>query len=184
MRPALLVIDVQNEYFAPYGQWVLPEGEKALGMIQQLLTSSRATHVPIFHIVHESLDPQSAVFRSGTPGIDMHPAITVMHGEKQIVKHFPGSFTQTALEANLQQLNIDTLIICGFMTHMCCDTTTRQARERRFNIMFASDATATRDLKRADHMVPYQTIQESTLAVMGHFAEILSTDEICSRIGQ
>lgn len=41
MKPALLVIDVQNEYFAPHGKWVLPEGEKALDQIQALLNEAR-----------------------------------------------------------------------------------------------------------------------------------------------
>ena len=63
-----------------------------------------------------------------------------------VKKHFPGSFTQTPLKAYLRRAGVDTLVVSGFQTHHCCDTTTRQARERGFAVLFAEDATATRDL--------------------------------------
>lgn len=182
MKPALLVIDVQNEYFAPHGKRVLPEGEKALDQIQALLNEARKAGLPIIHITHESLPPESPVFRAGTPGSEPHAAISVLPGERHILKHFPGSFSQTPLEAYLRQVGADTVIVCGFMTHLCCDTTTRQARERGFNVLFASDATATRDLTVNGQTVPYSTIQQATLAVMTAFSTVLSTTEITSRI--
>lgn len=64
------------------------------------------------------------------------------------------------------------------MTHLCCDTTTRQASERGFAVLFAFDATATHDLELHGKVVPYQVIQETTLAIMTEFATVLSTAEI------
>jgi len=66
MKPALIVIDVQNEYFEPHGKSVLPDGQKALVHIQTLLTTFRKLHLPVFHVVHESLSPNALVFRHGS----------------------------------------------------------------------------------------------------------------------
>jgi nicotinamidase-related amidase len=68
------------------------------------------------------------------------------------------------------------------MTHLCCDTTTRQASERGYKVLFASDATATRDLSIRGKTIPYQTIHESTLAIMTGFADVLTTAEIIERL--
>jgi nicotinamidase-related amidase len=182
MKSGLLVIDAQNEYFAPYGKWVLPEGEQALERIQTLLAAARATDTPVFHIVHEGLDPQARVFRAGSDGARMHPALAVQPGEQVIKKHFPGAFTQTPLEAYLRRAGVDTVIVSGYMTQLCCDTTTRQARERDFDVLFAADATAARDLAGADgEVVPHATIQRATLAAMGQFAQVLPTETIIAR---
>ncbi|HVB25232.1 MAG TPA: cysteine hydrolase family protein [Ktedonobacteraceae bacterium] len=182
MKPALLVIDVQNEYFAPHGQWVLPDGEKALPHIQALLAAARDAQIPIVHITHEELDPGSSIFRAGSIAVDMHPAIEVRPEEKLIKKHFPGSFTQTPLEAYLRQHNVDTVIISGFMTQMCCDTTTRQADERGLATLFASDATAARDLTLNGQTVSHRIIHETTLAVMTQFATVLSAEDIIKKL--
>lgn len=178
MKPALLVIDVQNEYFSPHGQWILPDGRKALEWIQQLLSAFRAAHLPVMHITHEEPDPNSSVFRTQSLGVEMISEITPLPGEARIVKHVPGAFTRTELETLLHDAGCDTVVVCGFMTHLCCDTTTRQANERGFNVLFASDATATRDLELHGKVFASQAIQETTLAVMTEFATVLSTAEI------
>lgn len=182
MKPALLVIDVQNEYFAPDGLWPLPDAEAALANIQRLIAAARAHGVPVVHITHESLDPRGPVFKPGSRNVAIREGIAVLPGERRIVKHFPGAFTQTPLEAYLRQAGVDTVIIAGFMTHMCCDTTTRQAQERFFSVLFASDATATRDLKLNGATVPHRQVHETTLAVMTSFAAVLSTGDILQKL--
>lgn len=182
MKPALLVIDVQNEYFAPDGIWALPDAEAALANIQRLIAAARAAGAPVIHITHESLDPAGPVFKPGSRNIEMREGITVLPGERRIVKHFPGAFTPTPLEAYLRQAAVDTVIVSGFMTHMCCDTTTRQAKERFFAALFAADATATRDLKLNGERVPHRQVHETTLAVMTNFASVLPTAAIVEQL--
>jgi nicotinamidase-related amidase len=182
MKPALLVIDVQNEYFAPYGKWIVPEGEEALLHIQALLSIFRSTNLPVFHIMHEALDPSSPVFRRGSVGAELHPAIEVLPDEQRIIKHFPGAFAYTPLEAYLRRAGVDLLVVCGYMTHLCCDSTTRQASERNFATWFVANATGTRDLNQRGQVVSYHTIQEATLAIMQHFATVLTTEEIVEKL--
>ena len=182
LKPALLIIDAQNEYFAPHGKWVVPEGNEALAQIQKLLVAFRRVDLPIFHIMHEALDLESPVFRIGSIGAKINPELDIRAGEKVITKHFPGSFSQTDLDARLHQEGCDTLVITGYMTHMCCDTTTRQASERNYQSLFASDATATRDLQLHGKTIPHNVVHETTLAVMTRFATILTTAEIVKKI--
>ncbi|MDE3230198.1 MAG: cysteine hydrolase, partial [Chloroflexota bacterium] len=130
MKPALLVIDAQQEYFAPHGKWALPAGEQALERIHQLIAAAHAANLPIFYITHESLGENPPVFRKGTVGVQMHPSLKPLPGEPIINKHFPNAFAQTPLEAYLRQAGVDTIIVSGYMTQLCCDTTTRAARER------------------------------------------------------
>ncbi|HTI13688.1 MAG TPA: cysteine hydrolase family protein [Dictyobacter sp.] len=178
MNPALIIIDAQNEYFAPHGKSILPDGEQALAHIQELLQAFRTNNQPIFHVVHERLEADAAVFRRGSIGAEIHPAITVQTSEEIVTKHVPGAFYQTPLEMYLRAANIDTLVISGYMTHMCCDTTTRQASARGFKVLFSSDATATRDILLDGKKLSHQSVHETTLGIMTGFATVLTSAEI------
>jgi nicotinamidase-related amidase len=182
MRPAIVVIDVQNEYFAPHGKWVLPEGEAALANINKLLTAAHNVGVPVFAVLHEESDAAGGVFVAGSIGAQIHPDLHLLPGDPHITKHFPGSFTQTTLEPQLRQGEIDTLVICGYMTQLCCDTTTRQADERGYQVWFTADGTAARSLKRDGIIISHQQVQETTLAVMTQFSRVLASEEIISQL--
>ena len=182
MKPALLVIDAQQEYFAPHGKWILPDGERALEQIHGLIAAARAANLPIFYITHESLGENPPVFRKGSVGVALHPSLHPLPGEQVLNKHFPNGFAQTPLEAHLRLAGVDTVIISGYMTQMCCDTTTRAARERNLGVLFASDATAARDLTLNGETVPHGRIHHTTLAVMTQFASVLPTEEIIRRL--
>lgn len=184
MKPALLVIDAQQEYFAPHGKWVLPDGEIALERIHALIAAARAARAPVYYIRHESLEPNASVFRAGSAGVALHPSLTPTPGEPIITKHFPNSFAQTPLAAHLRQANVDTVIISGYMTQLCCDTTTRAAEEHGFSALFASDATAARDLRLNGETYPHDRIHAATLAIMTEFAEVLTAEEVIVRLGE
>ena len=182
MKPALVVIDVQNEYFAPHGKWVLPDGESALVAINALVDAARASEIPVFRVQHQDAPSAGEVFVAGSVGAETYPGLHASEQDIVITKHFPGSFTDTPLGARLQQEGIDTVVICGYMTQLCCDTTTRQAAERDYQVLFAADGTAARALKRNGAIISHQQIQDTTLAVMTQFALVLPAEEIISRL--
>lgn len=184
MKPALLVIDAQQEYFAPHGKWALPAGEQALEHIHQLIAAAHEVGAPVFYITHESLGENPPVFRKGTIGVELHPSLQPVAGEQIVNKHFPNAFAQTPLEAYLRQAGVDTIIVSGYMTQMCCDTTTRAAEEHDFEVLFSSDATAARALKAHGETIPHDRIHEATLALMTQFASVLPTEEIIQRLRQ
>lgn len=182
MKPALLVIDAQQEYFAPHGKWVLPDGERALERIQALIAVARAANTPIFYVRHESQEADASVFRPGSAGVALHPSLSPAPGDGQITKHFASAFAQTGLESDMRQAGVDTLIVSGYMTQLCCDTTTRAGEERGFRVLFAGDATAARDLRLNGETYTHDRIHTATLAIMTQFAEVLTTEEIIARL--
>ena len=64
----------------------------------------------------------------------------------------------------LGQLAVRSVVIAGFMTHMCCDTTARQAQERGLDVIFLTDGTATRTLSYGGRTIDYHDVQATTLA--------------------
>ncbi len=182
MKPALLVIDAQQEYFAPHGKWILPDGERALERIHALIAAAREAHIPIFYITHESLEADASVFRTGSAGAALHPSLAPAPGEIVVNKHFPNAFAQTPLAAYLRQAEVDTISVSGYMTQLCCDTTTRAAEEHGFGALFAGDATAARDLTLNGVTFTHERIHEATLAVMTEFASVLTAEEIIARL--
>jgi nicotinamidase-related amidase len=102
-----------------------------------------------------------------------------------IEKYLPGSFTGTALEPWLRQQGIDTVVIAGYMTHMCCDTTARQAVHRGFTVEFLSDATGTLPLNNAAGEVSAEELQRAILCAQQMLlSEVISTDAWCRRIAE
>src|SRR5258707_13606251 len=124
-KTAILIIDAQQEYFAPGGKGVRPGGPKAVDRLADTLRWARASRVPVFHIVHESRRPGAATFVPGSPALAIHDAVTPRAEEPVITKHLPGAFTDTPLEAELRGPGIERAIASGFMGHMCYYTPTR-----------------------------------------------------------
>lgn len=179
-KTALLIIDAQQEYFAPVGKMVLPDGPKAVQRIAKTLEWARAKGLPVIHIIHESRRPNAATFAPGSAALEIHPAAAPQPGETVIKKHLPGSFTGTLLEEHLRNLGIEQVIISGFMTQMCCDTTTREAAHRGFKVLLLSDATAAMDLKAPDgSVIPHDQVHRTHLASLnGFLAQVKTSDEI------
>jgi nicotinamidase-related amidase len=179
-KTALLVIDAQLEYFAPIGKVVLPGAPAAVARIASLLEWARATRVPVLHIVHESRKPEATIFAPGSPALAVHPDAAPREGEPLIRKHLPGSFTNTRLEAELRSRGIERVIVTGFMTQMCCDTTAREAAHRGFAVTMLSDATAAMDVKGPDGVViPHDVVHRTHLgSLRGFLAEVQSSAEL------
>ena len=140
MKRALLVIDVQNEYFT--GKLPVTHPSGSLKNILLMMDIARSRNLPIV-IVQHSAPPNGPVFAKGSEGWNLHADIACRHHDHLIEKTLPGSFTGTDLEKWLKERKIDTVVITGYMTQMCCDTTARQAFHLGFNVEFISDATGT-----------------------------------------
>jgi nicotinamidase-related amidase len=177
---ALVVIDAQQEYFAPLGKVVLPQGPAAAEKIAGALAWARTQHVSVIHIVHESRKPNPATFAPGSPTLEIHPLATPAGDEPVLVKHLPGSFTGTALEELLRRHGIERLILSGFMTQMCVDTTARQAAHLGFKVTVLSDATAAMDVKAPDGaVIPAADVHRTHLGSLnGFLAEVKRSTEL------
>jgi nicotinamidase-related amidase len=173
---ALLVIDIQNEYFTGKLPIVYPSG--SFENILRAIDISHDSHIPVVVIQHTALAIDSKTFRKGSPEWELHPEIASRHRELLIEKNLPGSFTGTTLEKWLRDNSIDTLTICGYMTQMCCDTTARQAMHLGFSVEFLSDATGTIQLSNYAGNISAEDLHRAILVVQAaRFSKVMTTGE-------
>lgn len=175
MRNALLLIDLQNDYF-PGGAWELTGSLEAVANAAQLLAAFRAAGKPVIHIQHLASQPGAPFFVPGTVGVAIHASVAPAQGEPVIIKHFANSFRETALLATLRTLGVDSLLIAGMMTHNCVDATTRAAFDLGLHCRIAGDACATRALSYQGETVPAAQVQTAFLSALSFFhAEVAPT---------
>lgn len=165
---ALLIIDIQNDYFDG-GANPLVGSLAASENASRLLQRFRQDGLPVIHIQHLSTRPGSTFFIPGTVGAEIHHHVAPVSGEAVISKHYPNSFRDTGLLEHLQSHNISELVICGMMTHMCVDATTRAAKDYGFDCTVIGDACATKDLTALDSQVSAAGAQTAFLAGLSYF---------------
>ncbi len=172
MNRALLVVDMQNDYF-PGGKMVLVGIEAAAEKVGQLLTMFRTKELPILHIQHLSISPGVTFFLPNSDGVKINPSVAPHEGESVIRKHFPNSFRETTLLEELQSRNINELIVCGAMTHMCIDTTVRAGFDLGLKCIVVADGCATRDLTYGNQTIEAAQVQGAYMASLGAvFAQV------------
>lgn len=179
MSAALVLIDLQNDYFAG-GAMELVGAEAAVTHAAMLLQSFRQNALPVFHIQHIAKRAGATFFLPGTIGAEIHSAVSPLDGEALVIKHFPNSFRETSLHDQLRSINASKLVLAGMMTHMCVDTTVRAAADLGYQCFLAGDACATRNLQLSGQHVQAQDVQVAFLASLsGAFATVKSTRELC-----
>jgi len=162
---ALLIIDVQNDYF-PGGKMTLVNAEAAGQKTKLLLEAYRAKGKPVIHIKHIATNAGATFFLPNTQGAEIHTLVTPKAGEKVITKHYPNSFRETDLLQYLKSIGVKNLVITGMMTDVCVVSTTRAAFDFGFNNTVITDATATRDRMLHGKTVSAANVQKSYLAGM------------------
>ena len=184
MNSCLLIVDLQNDYFTG-GSMPLVGIEDATGHARMLLDAFRARHLPVIHIRHLSIHPAATFFLPGTDGAEINPAVAPWEGETVVVKNFPNSFRATPLLELLQAQNIDRLVICGAMSHMCIDATTRAAFDLGFPCVVGADACATKDLTFGGRNVKAVDVHTSFMAALsGIYARVAPTTEVIAELGE
>ncbi|WP_038209541.1 cysteine hydrolase family protein [Xenophilus azovorans] len=139
-RRALVVIDVQNEYFEGGG---LPIEHPPIGgtlpNVTRAMDAARAAGVPVVVVQHHA-PPGAPLFQAGSPAGQLHPDIAGRPRDHLITKSFPSVFTGTDFGAWLQAREIDTLTVAGYMTHNCDASTVFEAMHRGLAVEFLADA--------------------------------------------
>lgn len=180
--PALVLIDIQNDYF-PGGAMELAGSPEAGRQAGKLLQHFRRCGLPVIHIQHVATRPGATFFLPDTPGVAIHASVAPLPDEPVLVKHFPNSFRETPLLDLLKQREIDQLVVAGMMTHMCIDTTIRAAADLGLRCRLAHDACATRDLSFGGVEVAARQVQAAYLAALdGLFAQVSDVETICAAI--
>lgn len=160
----LVLIDCQNTYTR--GVMELEGVQAALDEAAALLDRARTAGVPVIHIQHSD-GPDSLYDIDGETGAIV-PAVAPREGEPVVVKNYPNSFVQTDLDERLKAVGASNLVLAGFMTHMCVNSTARAAFNLGYAPTVVAGATATRALPGlgSDETVPAAVMQTASLAAM------------------
>jgi nicotinamidase-related amidase len=132
---------MQNDYF-PDGKMEVDGAVKASENAKKLLAKFREEKLTCIHIQHISIREGASFFLPDSQGTDIHKNVAPVQTEIIIQKNFPNSFRETDLEKNLKINEIDTVVICGMMSQMCIDATTRAAFDKGYKCIVAHDACA------------------------------------------
>lgn len=165
MADALVVIDIQNEYF-PGGALALPDAEGAAERAAKAIEAARAAGVEVIHIRHE--EPESdQYFVPGSRGVQTNETVAPAEGEDVIVKHFPNSFLDTDLGTRLSDAGAKRVAFCGMMTSMCVDATVRAAADLGLDPVLVDDACAAPDLEHRGRTVPADSVHAAFCSALG-----------------
>jgi len=167
-KKALIIIDIQNDYFEGGANPLIGSAEASINA-KSLLQDFREKSLPVIHIQHLATRAGSTFFIPNTKGVEFHDRVMPNSGEKMIVKNYPNSFFKTDLLDYLKSNNITDLVICGMMTHLCVDATTRAAKDFGFTCVVIGDACATKDLEIHGESVAANEVQKSFLAALNYF---------------
>lgn len=160
---ALVLIDCQNTY--RQGIMTLSGVEAALDEAARLLAAARQLGIPIIHIQHDAGPGSPYDIRQPIGAIA--DKVAPVAGEPVIVKNYPNSFVGTDLEAQLKSTGRSNVVLAGFMTHMCVNSTARGAFNLGFAPTVVAAATATRDLPGTDgRVVTAGALQQASLAAL------------------
>src|SRR5512138_354037 len=177
MKTALIIIDIQKDYF-PGGKYPLVnplEAAQKAYMILQCFREHGGHHV---HIQHISKKPNATFFIPGDRGTDIHDAVAHFEGEPIVYKHEPNAFLNTDLLPLLKSWEIERVVITGMMTHLCVDATARAASDLGFQVIVAEDACATRDLEYGDTVIPAEHVHKAFLAALKSYGKVMKSEEI------
>ncbi|MES1925371.1 cysteine hydrolase family protein [Salinisphaera sp. T31B1] len=169
---ALILIDCQNTYRE--GVMALSGVEAALEQAARLLERARGLGVPIFHIRHDAGEgsPYDLNTHLGQIADEVAPA----DGESVVTKTHPNSFVNTDLDKELRAAGVNNLVLGGFMTHMCVNSTARGAFNLGYAPTVVAAATATRDLPRGRDVVSARALHDASLASIADLFGVVVDD--------
>jgi nicotinamidase-related amidase len=178
MKTALLLIDIQNDYF-PGGKNELFEADLCAERAARALELFREKGLLVVHVRHESLSAGASFFAPGTEGARIHKRVKPLNGETVVVKHHPDGFLHTELQETLSAQGIEQLAVCGMMSHMCVDTTVRSAKGFGYTVILLGDACTTKNLTWKGEKIPAATVHGAFMAALdGTFAKVIDTEAL------
>lgn len=171
---ALIVIDIQNDYF-PGGKLELAGSIEAGERAGTVLEIFRTKKLPVIHIQHEWKGENPPFFAPGSKGQKINDCVIPVKGEKVFVKYDVSSFKQTPLLQYLKDQNIKRLIIAGMQTDMCVTGTVKDGIKNRFEIVVVKDAVAAKDA---------ETNKMALAAIEAEGAEVIDMDSLVSIVAE
>jgi nicotinamidase-related amidase len=142
---ALLVIDLQNDYF-PGGRFPLWDADLVLANVEGAIARARAEAVPVVLVRHvaDARAGASPFLAEGSAGADIHPRVLAAAPDAPVVvKRFADAFFGTTLAATLAQLGVTDLLVCGMMTQNCVAHTVLSKSAEKYEVSVLVDCCTT-----------------------------------------
>jgi nicotinamidase-related amidase len=191
-RTALLNVDMQN-CFVEGSPIAAPDGLAVQERINRVAAVCRRAGILVIHTSHVfrpdgsnigvlgEINPivKTGIVSKGSVSAALHKGLSVDSRDILLDKPRFGAFHSTDLELILRSRGIDTVIISGIATNVCCETTAREASVRDFRVLFLSDGTATSGIGSTSAA----ELQKATCATLGYvFAQVLTVDELIAKV--
>lgn len=198
-KAALAVIDIQNDFVEQGAPYECPDGRALIPAVNGLAAACRAAGLPVVltAIEHRAdgsdlgavrrihpLTASGAALREGTHGVELHPELDVQDGDHVIRKRRYSAFFGTDLDLLLRGLGVETLIVAGVATNVCCESTVREAFFRGYQVVFLADGNATIGLPDAGYgSYTADEVQRFTLTQIATFyGEVATTADVLERV--
>jgi len=181
-KTALLVIDIQNDYF-PGGKSELKGAQEAADNARKIIDAFHSKQRPVIHFRHEQIRPGADFLLPDTWGNQIHERAQPRAGDVVYPKNYPNAFKETPLQAHLQETGIESLVLTGMMTFMCVHATARAASDFGFQCTVVHDATAARAITFNGIEVPADHVQAAFHGALAFaYAEVLDTETYLQRM--
>jgi biuret amidohydrolase len=194
MKTALLVVDVQQIYTEPSSAMYCKQADKTITNINKLIEAFETAGDPVFLIRHihkadgsdlgrmfDFAGPAEGFnFKAGTKEVNFSSGLVRPKGAIEFVKTRYSSFAGTNLNQTLKNISVGRVVICGFMTNFCCDSTARDAHDLDYFVDFVVDATGTPGTADLNQSKIRQVV--AVLLAEG-YAEVFSTKNYLKKIG-
>jgi nicotinamidase-related amidase len=196
-RTAIIVVDMQAVFCDPDGAVYIPDAIKVVDPILRIMDSGRKAGVPIIYLRHVVRGDGSDTgrMRDIYPGVDaildrsldsvqIIAPLTPKKGDIVVDKLFFSGFHNTDLDSILRAHDIDTIVITGTVTNVCCESTVRDAVHREYKVIVVSDACAAQPYPDMGWgSLTAEEVQRVTLTVMAHeFGEVTTTKDLIERL--
>jgi nicotinamidase-related amidase len=198
-RTCLIIVDMINAFLKPHSRLEVAGGRELIPRLSRLLEACRQAEIPVIFLkmafrsdradvgVHVAFRPEMAdqdILVEGTEDVEFYDGIKPGSGDIVIVKRRFSAFAGTDLDLILRSRGIDTLIIGGVATNICCESTARDARMKDYKVIFLSDGNAPMTFPDMGWgKISAEEIQKVVLTTMAFaFAQVLPVEEVIRRI--
>ncbi|MGN8646326.1 cysteine hydrolase family protein [Gracilibacillus sp. HCP3S3_G5_1] len=196
-RTAVIVVDMQKVFCEPDGALYVKNTKEIIPNIQELTSLARQAEMPVIYLRHivrgdgsdtgimkEMYPNVDEILARGTDQVEVIEDLKPEENDIIVDKLFYSGFHDTDLDTILRTKDINTIIVCGTVTNVCCETTVRDAAHREYKVIFLSDGNAAMDYPDMGFgPVSAEEIQRATLTTIAYeFGQVATTSEVIEKI--
>ena len=183
-KRALLLIDVQNEYVTGNLPIEYPPLESSLPNITEAIARAKEYGIPII-VVKQVAPAASTIFSLGSQGAELHPIVHSIGADLVVEKSLPSALAGTGLGEWFRSQKIETLVVAGFMSQNCVESTIRHAAHEGWPVEYLHDASGTVSFENKMGFLSAKAMHEAVCIVLqSRFAAVLRTNEWCELVAK